>query len=80
MQPFNKFTTEPVLDEVTLKRIDDDYRAGKLDHLKTPVEPLDSSSDPLGMNFDWLFGAEMPRLPQVAIDEKAATQTAPIAK
>lgn len=80
MQQFNKFTTVAVLDDATLKRIDDDFRAGKLDHLKTPVEPLDPSSDPLGMNYDWLFGAEMPSLTQVAIGEKDATQTAPVAK
>ena len=59
MANFEKFTTKPVLDDEAIKRIDDDFKAGKLDHLLvTPIPELDEATDPLGMNFEWLNPSE----------------------
>lgn len=55
MPDFTKFTTEPVLNEEAIKRIDQEYQAGLLDHLlESPVTQLDPATDPLGQEFEWL--------------------------
>lgn len=57
----SKFTNQPLLDAATLKRMDEDFRAGRSAELQLPpLEPLDPASDPFGMNFDWLEPREDP--------------------
>lgn len=49
------FTTEPLFDEATLKRMDEVFLASQYDDLKLPeVLPLDPWTDPFGMNYEWL--------------------------
>lgn len=50
-----KFENKPLLDEATLKRMDEEYLAGNYDDLSLPeLPPLDLSTDPFGMNYSWL--------------------------
>lgn len=61
-----KFGNEPLLDDATLKRLDEEYLAGNFEKLSMPELPLlDPRTDPFGMNYEWLgppapFIAEVP--------------------
>ena len=50
-----KFGNEPLLDDATLKRLDEWYLEGNFEKLSLPELPLlDPRTDPFGMNYEWL--------------------------
>ena len=50
-----KFANEPLLDDATLKRMDDEFRTGAYDQIHLPpMTPVDPTNDPFGMDFEWL--------------------------
>ena len=51
----SKFDNGPILDEATLLRMNEEFRAGAYDQLEiSPVVRLDPKSDPFGMDYEWL--------------------------
>lgn len=50
-----RFPKAPLFDDATLKRIDEEYLAGRvIESGESTLEPLDPKSDPFGMNYAWL--------------------------
>ncbi len=73
-----RFPKEPLFDEATLKRIDEEYLAGRvMKSDESTLESLDPNSDPFGMNYAWLgppgeFVQEPETYPQMYSRSQAA--------
>ena len=54
-----KFSTEPLLDEATLKRMNEEFLRGDYDSIDLPpLAPVNPATDPFGMNYEWLQSAD----------------------